>query len=133
MTKMLLLVIGNSVAFVFSLRCTIRWNVLKIVMGCIPAQSMRFIICLKMSCKRTTNACFGCFDAGENNIRTKNVHKNTKVAVPKTYREENSKEQMPYIRELLDRSRCEVLQLPNYGADDIIGTLAEKVDKENIR
>ena len=36
------------------------------------------------------------------------------------------KEQMPYIRDLLTGLGVQYYELPNYEADDIIGTLAEK-------
>ncbi len=42
------------------------------------------------------------------------------------------KEQMPYIRELLEGLGVKYYELPNYEADDIIGTLANKVDKDEF-
>lgn len=42
------------------------------------------------------------------------------------------KEQMPYIRDLLTGLGVQYYELPNYEADDIIGTLAEKVDKDQF-
>ena len=39
---------------------------------------------------------------------------------------------MPYIRELLEGLGVKYYELPNYEADDIIGTLANKVDKMNL-
>ena len=42
------------------------------------------------------------------------------------------KEQMPYIRELITALGVQYYELDNYEADDIIGTLAQKVDKEQF-
>lgn len=39
---------------------------------------------------------------------------------------------MPYIRELLEGLGVKYYELPNYEADDIIGTLANKVDKDEF-
>ncbi|MGC2930569.1 PIN domain-containing protein, partial [Enterococcus faecium] len=42
------------------------------------------------------------------------------------------KEQKPYIRDLLTGLGVQYYELPNYEADEIIGTLAEKVDKDQF-
>lgn len=67
------------------------------------------------------------FDAGKTTFRTK-MYAEYKGGRSKTPGE--FKEQMPYIRELLTGLGVKYYELPNYEADDIIGTLAEKVDKE---
>lgn len=67
------------------------------------------------------------FDAGKTTFRTE-MYAEYKGGRSKTPRE--FKEQMPYIRELLTGLGVKYYELPNYEADDIIGTLAEKVDKE---
>ncbi|MBO0480946.1 DNA polymerase I [Candidatus Enterococcus courvalinii] len=67
------------------------------------------------------------FDAGKTTFRTE-MYAEYKGGRSKTPGE--FKEQMPYIRELLTGLGIKYYELPNYEADDIIGTLAEKVDKE---
>ena len=67
------------------------------------------------------------FDAGKTTFRTE-MYAEYKGGRSKTPGE--FKEQMPYIRELLTGLGVKYYELPNYEADDIIGTLAEKVDKE---
>lgn len=67
------------------------------------------------------------FDAGKTTFRTE-MYAEYKGGRSKTPGE--FKEQMTYIRELLTGLGVKYYELPNYEADDIIGTLAEKVDKE---
>ena len=69
------------------------------------------------------------FDAGKTTFRTE-MYAEYKGGRSKTPGE--FKEQMPYIRELLTGLGVKYYELPNYEADDIIGTLAEKVDKETF-
>ena len=69
------------------------------------------------------------FDAGKTTFRTE-MYAEYKGGRSKTPGE--FKEQMPYIRELLTGLGVKYYELPNYEADDIIGTLAEKVDKEKF-
>ncbi|MFV0561206.1 MAG: DNA polymerase I [Enterococcus sp.] len=67
------------------------------------------------------------FDAGKTTFRTE-MYAEYKGGRSKTPGE--FKEQMPYIRELLTGLGVQHYELPNYEADDIIGTLAHQVDKE---
>lgn len=67
------------------------------------------------------------FDAGKTTFRTE-MYAEYKGGRSKTPGE--FKEQMPYIRELLTGLGIQHYELPNYEADDIIGTLAHQVDKE---
>ncbi|MEY8445258.1 DNA polymerase I [Enterococcus ratti] len=69
------------------------------------------------------------FDAGKTTFRTE-MYAQYKGGRSKTPGE--LKEQMPYIRELLTGLGVQHYQLPNYEADDIIGTLAKKVNKEEF-
>ncbi|MBF8808119.1 MAG: DNA polymerase I [Enterococcus lacertideformus] len=69
------------------------------------------------------------FDAGKTTFRTE-LYADYKGGRSKTPGE--FKEQMPYIRELLTGLGVQYYELPNYEADDIIGTLAEKVNKEEF-
>lgn len=67
------------------------------------------------------------FDAGKTTFRT-DFYPEYKAGRSKTPGE--FKEQMPYIRELLSGLGVKYYELANYEADDIIGTLADKVPKE---
>lgn len=69
------------------------------------------------------------FDAGKTTFRTE-MYAEYKGGRSKTPGE--FKEQMPYILELLTGLGVQYYELPNYEADDIIGTLAEKVNKEEF-
>ena len=68
------------------------------------------------------------FDAGKPHSE-QNFIQNIKPDVQNTG---EFKEQMPYIRELLEGLGVKYYELPNYEADDIIGTLANKVDKDEF-
>lgn len=69
------------------------------------------------------------FDAGKTTFRTE-FYADYKAGRSKTPGE--FKEQMPYIRELLTGLGVQYYELDNYEADDIIGTLANKVPKEEF-
>lgn len=69
------------------------------------------------------------FDAGKTTFRTE-MYAEYKGGRSKTPGE--FKEQMPYIRELLTGLGVKYYELPNYEADDIIGTLAEKANKDEF-
>lgn len=69
------------------------------------------------------------FDAGKTTFRTE-MYQDYKAGRSKTPGE--FKEQMPYIRDLLTGLGVKYYELENYEADDIIGTLAENVDKEQF-
>ena len=66
------------------------------------------------------------FDAGKTTFRTEMYadYKGGRAKTPSEF-----KEQLPYLRELLDAFGVTHYELPNYEADDIIGTLAHRVDK----
>jgi len=69
------------------------------------------------------------FDAGKTTFRTE-FYSEYKAGRSKTPGE--FKEQMPYIRELLTGLGVKYYELENFEADDIIGTLAHQVDKEEF-
>lgn len=69
------------------------------------------------------------FDAGKTTFRTE-IYPEYKAGRSKTPGE--FKEQMPYIRELLTGLGVAYYELPNYEADDIIGTLATQVPKDQF-
>lgn len=66
------------------------------------------------------------FDAGKTTFRTAmyEEYKGGRAKTPGEFRE-----QMPYIRELINALGVQHYELANYEADDIIGTLANQVDK----
>lgn len=68
------------------------------------------------------------FDAGEKTFRNK-LYDNYKDGRAKTPNE--LLEQLPYIEELLDYYGIKTYKIPDYEADDIIGTLARKADAKN--
>lgn len=69
------------------------------------------------------------FDAGKTTFRNEwyNEYKGGRAKTPSEF-----KEQMPYIRELITGLGVKHYELENYEADDIIGTLANQVDKEQF-
>ena len=69
------------------------------------------------------------FDAGRTTFRHEwyDEYKGGRSKTPSEF-----KEQMPYIRELINALGVEHYELENYEADDIIGTLANQVDKEKF-
>lgn len=121
---------GTVWLFAHSLRFTILLNVSKIETVFIQMQSMHSIRCLKMLCKKEQPThVLVAFDAGKTTFRTE-MYAEYKGGRSKTPGE--FKEQMPYIRDLLTGLGVQYYELPNYEADDIIGTLAEKVDKDQF-
>lgn len=66
------------------------------------------------------------FDAGKTTFRHEwyDAYKDGRSKTPGEF-----KEQMPYIRELINALGVQHYELDNYEADDIIGTLATQVDK----
>lgn len=69
------------------------------------------------------------FDAGKTTFRHE-FYQEYKAGRSKTPSE--FKEQMPYIRDLIEALGMKHYELANYEADDIIGTLANKADKEKF-
>ena len=69
------------------------------------------------------------FDAGKTTFRTE-IYPEYKAGRSKTPGE--FREQLPYIRELITGLGVNYYELENYEADDIIGTLATRVDKNEF-
>ncbi len=69
------------------------------------------------------------FDAGKTTFRTE-MYQDYKAGRAKTPGE--FREQLPYIRELITALGVKYYELDNYEADDIIGTLAPQVDKNEF-
>ncbi|MGO2853719.1 MAG: 5'-3' exonuclease, partial [Tetragenococcus koreensis] len=69
------------------------------------------------------------FDAGKTTFRNE-MYEEYKGGRAKTPGELN--EQLPYIRELINGLGISYYELKNYEADDIIGTLANQVDKDKF-
>ena len=69
------------------------------------------------------------FDAGKTTFRHEwyEAYKDGRSKTPGEFRE-----QLPYIRELIQALGVQYYELENYEADDIIGTLATKVNKEEF-
>lgn len=69
------------------------------------------------------------FDAGKTTFRNEwyDDYKGGRAKTPSEF-----KEQMPYLRELITALGVKHYELPNYEADDIIGTLAKTVDPQQF-
>ncbi|SFE68655.1 DNA polymerase I [Alteribacillus iranensis] len=69
------------------------------------------------------------FDAGKTTFRheTYDEYKSGRQKTPTEL-----SEQLPLIREILDAFEITHTELPNYEADDIIGTLSQQAEKENM-
>lgn len=70
------------------------------------------------------------FDAGKTTFRTAKYH-DYKAGRAKT--PEELTEQFPYVRQLVEASGLHSYELPDYEADDIIGTLAKQADQAGFR
>ncbi len=69
------------------------------------------------------------FDAGKTTFRTK-MYDDYKGGRPKTAPELS--EQFPYVKELLEHRGIQTYELPNFEADDIIGTLAKQAGEQGF-
>ena len=69
------------------------------------------------------------FDAGKTTFRTEmyDAYKAGRAKTPGEFRE-----QLPYIRQMINALGVQYYELPNYEADDIIGTLANQVDHDEF-
>ncbi|WP_119325981.1 DNA polymerase I [Companilactobacillus musae] len=69
------------------------------------------------------------FDAGKTTFRTKmfDDYKGTRAKTP-----QELMEQLPLIQELLNDRGIKTYELPDYEADDIIGTMSQKAEKEGM-
>ncbi|WP_086348046.1 DNA polymerase I [Candidatus Enterococcus clewellii] len=126
----LLLVDGNSVAFraFFALHNSLDRFVNKNGLHTNAIYAFHTMFENVMAKEQPTHVLVA-FDAGKTTFRTE-FYAEYKAGRSKTPGE--FKEQMPYIRELLTGLGVQYYELDNYEADDIIGTLANKVPKEEF-
>ena len=128
--KKLLLVDGNSVAFraFFALHNSLEKfkNKNGLHTNAIYAFNNMFENVMKQ--EQPTHVLVA-FDAGKTTFRTE-FYPEYKAGRSKTPGE--FKEQMPYIRELLQGLGVKYYELPNFEADDIIGTLANRAPKDEF-
>ncbi|KRM13246.1 DNA polymerase I [Paucilactobacillus suebicus] len=124
MTKQLLLIDGNSVAFraFFALHSQLGKFTNK--NGLHTTAIYGFNLMLDHILKEVhPDAALVAFDAGKTTFRTKmfDDYKGGRDKTP-----EELSEQMPYLKELIKAYGMHSYELPNYEADDIIGTLAKQ-------
>ncbi|AIM25306.1 DNA polymerase I [Melissococcus plutonius] len=126
--KKLLLVDGNSVAFraFFALHNSLERfkNQNGLHTNAIYAFNTMFE---NVMAKEEPTHVLVAFDAGKTTFRNA-MYEDYKAGRAKT--PDEFREQMPYIKELLEGLGVKHYELANYEADDIIGTLATKVPKE---
>ena len=122
MKKKLLLIDGNSVAFraFFALHNSLERfkNAKGLHTNAIYAFHNMFDNVMKL--EEPTHVLVA-FDAGKTTFRTElyEEYKGGRAKTPSEFRE-----QLPFIRELIHNLGVKTYELPNYEADDIIGTLA---------
>ena len=127
MTKKLLLVDGNSVAFraFFALHNSLERfkNQSGLHTNAIYAFNNMFE---NVMAKEKPTHVLVAFDAGKTTFRTElyGEYKGGRSKTPGEFRE-----QLPYIRELLQGLGVKYYELPNFEADDIIGTLAHRASQ----
>lgn len=128
--KKLLLVDGNSVAFraFFALHNSLEKFKNKNGLHTNAIYAFNNMFENVMAKEKPTHVLVA-FDAGKTTFRTA-FYPEYKAGRSKTPGE--FKEQMPYIRELLQGLGVKYYELPNYEADDIIGTLANKAPKDEF-
>lgn len=128
--KKLLLVDGNSVAFraFFALHNSLEKFKNKNGLHTNAIYAFNNMFENVMTKEKPTHVLVA-FDAGKTTFRTE-FYPEYKAGRSKTPGE--FKEQMPYIRELLQGLGVKYYELPNYEADDIIGTLANKAPKDEF-
>ncbi|WP_044893431.1 DNA polymerase I [Bacillus alveayuensis] len=126
MTKKLILIDGNSIAY----RAFFALPLLNNEKGIHTNAIYGFTnILMKILEEEKPTHILVAFDAGKTTFRHK-TYKDYKGGREKTPPELS--EQFPFIRELLDAYNISRYELENYEADDIIGTLAKKAEKEGF-
>lgn len=130
MKKRLLLVDGNSVAFraFFALHNSLERFKNKNGLHTNAVYAFNNMLENVMIKEKPTHVLVA-FDAGKTTFRHE-YYTEYKAGRAKTPGE--FKEQMPYIRELINGLGIEHYELANYEADDIIGTLAKRVDPKEF-
>ncbi|KAF1304701.1 MULTISPECIES: DNA polymerase I [Enterococcus] len=128
--KKLLLVDGNSVAFraFFALHNSLERFTNNNGLHTNAIYAFNTMFENVMSKEKPTHVLVA-FDAGKTTFRTE-IYPEYKAGRSKTPGE--FREQMPYIRELISGLGVQHYELENYEADDIIGTLATQVDKNEF-
>lgn len=127
MTKQLLLIDGNSVAFRAFFALHSQLGKFTNQNGLHTTAIYGFNLMLDHILKEVKpDAALVAFDAGKTTFRTK-MYEDYKGGRDKTPPELS--EQMPYLRELIKAYGMQSYELPDYEADDIIGTLAKQAGK----
>lgn len=128
--KKLLLVDGNSVAFraFFALHNSLEKFKNKSGLHTNAIYAFNNMFENVMNSVKPTHVLVA-FDAGKTTFRTAmySEYKGGRAKTPGEFRE-----QMPYIRELIEALGVKHYELANFEADDIIGTLAKKAATENF-
>ncbi len=124
--KKLVLVDGNSLAYRAFFALPLLSNEKGIHTNAVYGFAM---ILMKMLEDEKPTHMLVAFDAGKTTFRH-STFKEYKGGRQKTPPELS--EQMPFIRELLDAYKISRYELPEYEADDIIGTLAVSAEKEGF-
>lgn len=128
--KKLLLVDGNSVAFraFFALHNSLERFTNQNGLHTNAVYAFNTMFDNVMAKEQPTHVLVA-FDAGKTTFRTE-IYPEYKAGRAKTPGE--FREQLPYIRELINALGVQYYELPNYEADDIIGTLAKRADKSEF-
>lgn len=127
MTKQLLLIDGNSIVFraFFAMHSQIDKFTNKDGLHTAAIYGFKLMLDHVLA-EFQPDAALVAFDAGKVTFRTK-MYKDYKGGRNKTPGELT--EQLPYVRQLVKASGLHSYELPNYEADDIIGTLAKQGDE----
>ncbi|WP_373841434.1 DNA polymerase I [Limosilactobacillus sp.] len=126
MTKQLLLIDGNSIVFraFFAMHNQIDKFTNKDGLHTAAIYGFKLMLDHVLNTFHP-DAALVAFDAGKVTFRTK-MYKDYKGGRNKT--PEELTEQLPYVRQLVKASGLHSYELPNYEADDIIGTFAKQAD-----
>lgn len=131
MTKQLLLIDGNSIVFRAFFAMHNQIDKFTNDAGLHTAAIYGFKLMLDHVLKEfQPDAALVAFDAGKTTFRTK-MYSDYKGGRNKT--PEELTEQFPYVRQLVKASGLHSYELPNYEADDIIGTLAKQADQAGYK
>lgn len=127
MTKQLLLIDGNSIVFraFFAMHNQIDKFTNKDGLHTAAIYGFKLMLDHVLA-NFQPDAALVAFDAGKTTFRTKmyNAYKAGRNKTP-----EELTEQFPYVRQLVKAAGLHSYELPNYEADDIIGTLAKEGDQ----
>lgn len=131
MTKQLLLIDGNSIVFraFFAMHNQIDKFTNKDGLHTAAIYGFKLMLDHVMESFHP-DAALVAFDAGKTTFRTEMYHdyKGGRNKTP-----EELTEQLPYVRQLVKAAGLHSYELPNYEADDIIGTLAKEGDEAGYK